>query len=338
MTGSTPSDPSALPVEAGPGLPVATVARRLGVAPATLRTWARRYGLGASGHSAGTHRRYTAEDVRRLEHMQALVREGVSPADAAREAVGGASETTHDAHGPQETRAPAPSGKGGPGGRVLALPGADALVRGLGRAAMALDAEDVSATIRAQLAEHGVIATWDRVLRPVLAASGKRWEATGEGVEVEHLLSDCVTGALRDAIPASATAPGRPILLAGAPREQHALPLHVLAAALAERGTLCRVLGPEMPVGALVASIRRTGAAALFLWAQLPGTGSAEVLEALPVSRPPTAIVAGGPGWDARTVPVGVRHVMSLDAAVDALLEAVRPMQVVDEIRVSSGR
>lgn len=332
MTGSAQTELSGLSADSGPGLPVATVARRLGVAPATLRTWARRYGLGASGHSAGTHRRYTADDVRRLEHMQALVREGVSPADAAREAVGAPIETT------TETQAPAPSGKGGPGGRVLALPGADALVRGLGRAAMALDAEDVSATIRAQLAEHGVIATWDRVLRPVLSASGKRWEATGEGVEVEHLLSDCVTGALRDAIPATATAPARPILLAGAPREQHALPLHVLAAALAERGVLCRVLGPEMPVEALVASIRRTGAAALFLWAQLPGTGSGAVLEALPVSRPPTAIVAGGPGWDVRTVPDGVRHVTSLDAAVDVLLEVVRPVQVVPEARVSSGR
>ena len=41
----------------GPGLTVAAVARRLGVAPATLRTWDRRYGLGPSEHSAGSQRR-----------------------------------------------------------------------------------------------------------------------------------------------------------------------------------------------------------------------------------------------------------------------------------------
>jgi DNA-binding transcriptional MerR regulator len=46
-----------------PGLSVAAVARRLGVAPATLRTWDRRYGLGPSQHSAGAHRRYSPADV-----------------------------------------------------------------------------------------------------------------------------------------------------------------------------------------------------------------------------------------------------------------------------------
>ena len=48
------------------GVTVAEVAHRLGVAPATLRTWDRRYGLGPSDHEAGEHRRYTEEDLARL--------------------------------------------------------------------------------------------------------------------------------------------------------------------------------------------------------------------------------------------------------------------------------
>src|SRR4051795_4952756 len=67
-----------------PALAVAAVARRLGVAPATLRTWDRRYGLGPSEHAAGAHRRYTPADAARLEHMRRLVLEGVAPVDAAR--------------------------------------------------------------------------------------------------------------------------------------------------------------------------------------------------------------------------------------------------------------
>src|SRR6187431_1635687 len=67
-----------------PALAVAAVARRLGVAPATLRTWDRRYGLGPSEHSAGAHRRYSATDVERLLIMRRLTLDGVAPSESAR--------------------------------------------------------------------------------------------------------------------------------------------------------------------------------------------------------------------------------------------------------------
>ena len=43
-----------------PQLSVAAVARKLGIAPATLRTWDRRYGIGPANHVPGRHRRYSA--------------------------------------------------------------------------------------------------------------------------------------------------------------------------------------------------------------------------------------------------------------------------------------
>jgi MerR family transcriptional regulator, light-induced transcriptional regulator len=63
-----------------PTLTVAAVARRLGVAPPTLRTWDRRYGLGPSAHTAGAHRRYSPADVARLMVMRRLTLQGVPPA------------------------------------------------------------------------------------------------------------------------------------------------------------------------------------------------------------------------------------------------------------------
>ena len=69
------------------GFSVGAVARRLGVAPSTLRTWNRRYGIGAHELSPGRHRRYTAVDITRLEHMQKLILRGAAPADAARAAL-----------------------------------------------------------------------------------------------------------------------------------------------------------------------------------------------------------------------------------------------------------
>ncbi|NLT57139.1 MAG: MerR family transcriptional regulator [Actinomycetales bacterium] len=70
-----------------PTFTVAAVARRLGVAPSTLRTWDRRYGLGPTEHEAGAHRRYSAADVGRLVVMRRLTMDGVPPAEAARIAV-----------------------------------------------------------------------------------------------------------------------------------------------------------------------------------------------------------------------------------------------------------
>lgn len=88
MTSSRPASGSGGSRAAtSPGLAVAAVARRLGVAPATLRTWDRRYGLGPSGRTAGSHRRYTPEDVARLLVMRRLTLDGVAPVDAARAAL-----------------------------------------------------------------------------------------------------------------------------------------------------------------------------------------------------------------------------------------------------------
>src|SRR5947209_2939234 len=125
-----------------PVLSVGAVARRLGVAPATLRTWNRRYGIGAQQLSRGRHRRYTAEDLARLQHMHKLILRGVAPGDAAAAAL--ASAAQHAAGTETETGLPAaaPSRPGpghGSGGRRVALPGATAAARGLARAVLPLD-------------------------------------------------------------------------------------------------------------------------------------------------------------------------------------------------------
>ena len=297
------------------------------MAPATLRTWDRRYGVGPSAHAPGAHRRYSPADVARLETMRRLTLEGVPPAEAARAAleqhvVG--EPATPEPGRPDSRPLPDREGRlrrGGPGGRVLALPGAGDVAVGLGRAAMGLDSSSVMATLRTELAEHGVVHTWDHVLRPVLAAAGARWAATGEGVEVEHLLSECITSALREMV-LDVPLPPRPVLLASAPQEQHALPLHAVAAGLAERGVGSQVLGGALPADALQAAVRRTGAAALFVWSQLDSTGAPEALAGVPVTRPPTALVVGGPGWHVDALPDRVVVARDLSDAVDLVEQA----------------
>jgi transposase-like protein len=293
-----------------PSLTVAALARRLGVAPATLRTWDRRYGVGPSGHAAGAHRRYTPTDVQRLEQMRRLTLEGVAPAEAARVALAGSINLAL-ANGPETS-----------GARVVPLYGTDAAVRGLTRAALALDSRTIDKTVVEAFGKHGVLWTWDALLLPVLTAIGERWQATGTGVDVEHLLAESVLGALRS-VTVSAPPPrnARPVLLASAPEELHTLPLHALAATLAERGIDARVLGARVPGNALAAAVRRGGASAVFLWAHRPEMADVAQVEAVPAMRPSVRIVVGGPGWQDR-VPQGSEHVSTLSEAVTVLQRA----------------
>lgn len=62
---------------------VAAVAKAIGVAPATLRTWARRHDVGPSVHTSGTHRRYGEQDVARLFIMRSYILRGSTASEAA---------------------------------------------------------------------------------------------------------------------------------------------------------------------------------------------------------------------------------------------------------------
>ena len=310
-------------------LTVAAVARRLGIAPATLRTWDRRYGLGPNEHQSGAHRRYTRGDLARLSLMRRLTLEGMPPGEAAQLAIAAAPDEAEAALSAALAEPDVPltdrpePGRAG-GGRVVALPHADPAARGLARAAMSLDAAACIEILTADIDARGVIGTWETMLRPVLAAMGERWAVTGQGIDVEHLLSEAVLTVLRGVRPAAATAAvsSRFALLAGAEAEQHVLPLHVLAAALAERRVPARVLGAAMPREALAAAVRRSGPAAVFVWSQLVGTGDPSQLAGLPALRPAARTIVGGPGWDPARLPAGVHLASSLPDAVEQVLVA----------------
>jgi hypothetical protein len=207
----------------------------------------------------------------------------------------------------------------GSGGRVLALPGASPSARGLARAAMALDAEAIRRIVVRALDFEGVVATWDGLMRPVLAATGRRWEATGEGIEVEHLLTECAIGALRAYADGAHGANSRAVLLACGPGDRHSLPLFAVAAGLAERGVSSRMLGPAVPTTALRSAVARTGPAAVLVWAQMRLAADGRGVGSLPATRPPTATVVGGPGWRGLALPPRVVLVNDLSEAVETL-------------------
>jgi transposase-like protein len=285
-----------------PSLTIGAAARRLGIAAETLRSWERRYGLGPQSRPEGAHRRYSPADMARLERFCRLVGEGVASAAAA--AVVLAGEADADAVG--TTAAERGENRFG-GGRTLPI-GRDGgnTARGLARCAIRMDAPEVIEIIEAAIARDGVMAAWQQTMEPALLAVGRKWSETkGRYVEVEHLLSWCISVALHrvrppvpEVSPASAAEPApRRVLLACAPGEWHSLPLEVLHAALVERRVPVGMLGAAVPADALAAAVRRVDPAHVVVWSQVPQTAAAAALPRADPSR--CRVMAAGPGWAA---------------------------------------
>jgi DNA-binding transcriptional MerR regulator len=304
-----------------PGYGIGALARRLGVAPATLRDWERRYGIGPGGRSPGGHRRYRPADIARIEHMRRLVLDGMPPGEAARAALASESASATESAA-QAPRTEPDVAAWGAGGRSLPLAGQLPQARGLARAALALDGPAIAGLLDRALDSSGVVPTWERLAVPVLIAVGERTATSGTCIDVEHLLSTQLLAALaaragRLAEPLNT----RTVLLACADDEEHSLPLYALAAALAERGVRTTMLGARTPPPALADAISRIGPAAAFVWSQTAATGDPAKLEGLARQRPPQRLFTAGPGW--RGTPPGGRAVGSLSEAVQQASEAV---------------
>ncbi|MFE5310729.1 MerR family transcriptional regulator [Isoptericola sp. NPDC056605] len=250
MTSSRPAPHGGGSRASSAGLAVAAVARRLGVAPATLRTWDRRYGLGPSARTAGSHRRYTPEDVARLLVMRRLTLEGVAPVDAAKAALeagveeleeateeaasaGAEADDGDDAEPDPERPAPAADGDAPRGrGHLRALPGggegasaapghvpggsASGRVSAVVDAALAYDQAGCD-DLLAIPAQGDPAAWWTEIAEPAWQRVAQRTVLAGPGAVPEVVLATAALRALRDFTEAFE----RAMVAGGAPPANH---------------------------------------------------------------------------------------------------------------------
>jgi DNA-binding transcriptional MerR regulator len=262
-------------------LTVAAVARRIGVAPATLRTWDRRYGLGPSEHVEGEHRRYCPQDLARLTMMRRLIVAGLAPAEAAEQARNCKSAVKVET-------------------LVKGFEVREEVVEAIYKALQGFDKAFIEKTLDHEIDTYGVEGAWSDVIVPTLFLIGQEWEINQSGIEIEHLFSEILKRTMHNRVvelkkPINA----RPVLLAAVGEELHSLPLYALAAALCERNIDTYVLGARTPLSALSAMITRCAPPAIFMWAQLPKNAESKYWNEIPAIRPAPRIVVGGPGWDA---------------------------------------
>jgi DNA-binding transcriptional MerR regulator len=302
------------------------VARRLGVAPSTLRTWDRRYGLGPSRHTDGRHRRYGTSDIGRLELMQRALLRGASTAEAARYALEQMPKTAAVPAGPAMPSSERPLRVETPGGAVVLPTGQDEqdvpsrLARRLSTAALAMDVGAVQRMLAETIADAGVLAGWEGVIDPVLSALGARWRGVSAGAEVEYLLAECVYAALVRATPVLARPRNhRPVLLGCVPDERDSMAMYALAACLAERRVGTQLFGVPLPADVLAVAVRRSAPAAVVLWARRRGVADPKLFARVSRGRQRSRLFACGPGWDPATLPDNVELLDDVASAVERI-------------------
>lgn len=286
-------------------LTVSAVARRLGVAPATLRTWDRRYGIGPSSHESGEHRRYCPSDLSKLMLMRRLISAGVSPSDAAAQAKEHKGEIKLTSI-------------------IREFEVREDVVTAIEKALQAFDVAFIEECLRSEIKQHGVEVTWHQVIVPTLIGVGEAWEKSGKGIEIEHLFTEVLKRLFREQTAKSKAKPvnSNPVILASIGEEQHSLPLHALEAALAEVGIKTHFLGVRTPAEAIAAILPRVAPPAIFLWATFSQNARPEYFQTLPAIRPAPRILLGGPGWSADECS-GATLVMGIGNACEEIASAV---------------
>ena len=272
---------------------VGSVSERLGVAPATLRTWDRRYAIGPSQRTEGGHRRYTEEDIRRVRVMARFTARGVPAQSAARVALSMDSDRLLIETGQEDDL-------------VTPLGHDDGTVAAVYSAALSLDSGALSRIYQRTLRERDLVSAWSDVFAPALRNMGEQWGKGALGVESEHLASEVLVTELRAVIrgnrPRSANAD---VILASADEEQHYLPLLALEAELARHGLGVICLGARVPTTALSDVLTSRHPSRLFLWASLERQPDEALWTVLAGVHWPLTVVLGGPGWPADLPSVG---------------------------------
>lgn len=213
------------PVSGG-GLNIAAVARRTGVGEHTLRKWEQRYGVLRPTRTTGGQRRYSEEDLGRVEWLAARLQDGYR--------IGEAASLLTASHG-EAPRSP------------------EALRDALLAAATRAGRDTLDPLLDHAFALYPLDEALRDVIVPCLVSVGDRWASGELSIGQEHLTTAAVRARLERTLAEPRGAVRGVSVLACAPGEQHELGLLMLACLLRADGWQAVYLGQSTPVADAVA-------------------------------------------------------------------------------------
>jgi MerR family transcriptional regulator, light-induced transcriptional regulator len=219
-----------------PGLNIAALAQRTGVAPDTLRKWEQRYGILQPERTSGGQRRYSERDVARVEWLRARLGEGYRIGEAA-QLLGNTDVAA--ARTPREH--------------------VDAILAATARD----DVGEIGVRLDQSFALHPLDSVLTDVIEPLLHEVGRRWQTGELSVAQEHLVSASVRARLGHLVGDAGGGVRGSVVLACAPNERHELGLMTLAIALRNDGWQVAYVGADTPLTDAFALAQRLSASML---------------------------------------------------------------------------
>jgi DNA-binding transcriptional MerR regulator len=275
----------------------------VGISPATLRIWERRYGAPVPVRLPSGHRRYTDEQVRWLRRVAEAMARGVRPAAAIQ-----ADEAALDGMlegGDDDERLRAEFDR-------------------WMRLARDFRGREVADALEQAWRAHGPKRFLFESCAPLITELGRAWADGRVEVRHEHHVTahlDDLLRSLRRTLPPCGGGPV--MILTTLPGEPHGLGVQMVSLLAAIDGVDVRELGTETPLPEIVAAAEETGAFALGLSVSLSSGGPttdrtlAELRALLPAET--RMVVGGGGARGARRGPRDIEYVDGL-AGMDAWL------------------
>jgi DNA-binding transcriptional MerR regulator/methylmalonyl-CoA mutase cobalamin-binding subunit len=219
-------------------LSIAAVERDTGIGKDTLRVWERRYGFPTPGRDEFDERSYPLEQVEKLRLIKRLLDQGFRPGRIVALSVDELQRMSYsEVAAPQSLNALSES------------QGTD--LRSYLERLQQHDLSGLRRSLHQAVANMGVSRFVTELVSPLNVVVGDAWMRGELEVFEEHLYTECVTGALHQAIhqvssTAQSSAPS--VLLTTFPQEQHALGLLMAECMLSLQGCRCYSLGVQTPL------------------------------------------------------------------------------------------
>jgi len=296
------------------GFPIAIAARRSGLSQHVIRAWEKRYGAIQPGRSGTQRRLYSDDEIERLQLLRRATQGGHSIGNIASLSTEDLRELAAADPGPADSAPPDT---------------ADSLRAASLEAIARLDASGLERILQTGLATLGRGPLMQRVIVPLIAEVGDKWEHGILRVAHEHCATSVIRTLLGNFVHAHSATSNAPVLVVTTPPGQlHELGALIAAATATDRGWKVLYLGPSLPAEEIAGAVAVSKADALALSIVYPADDPALAahLRAIRKLLPDSPIIAGGRsahGYSAALSEIGATVCCSIPEIVRAL-DAVR--------------